>query len=169
MKAYRLAGWKQGGHYVEVAKPEAGPEQVLIRIGGAGICHSDLHIMHEWSPETMPELEPISPDFTLGHENAGWIETIGPGVPGWEEGQAVAVSPVWSCGRCAACRDGDDAYCEGPQTGSGGCESSTHCADPSREWRLRPGSMCRPERLERRRRTVSPPAHRTRGKRPPGC
>ncbi len=76
--------------------------------------------MHEWSPETMPELEFISPDFTLGHENAGWIEAIGPGVSRWEQGQAVAVSPVWSCGRCAACRDGDDAYCEGPQALTGG-------------------------------------------------
>jgi len=120
MKAYRLAGWKQGGHYVDVKQPEAGPGQVLIRMGGAGICHSDLHIMHEWSPETMPELAAFSPDFTLGHENAGWIAALGPGVTGWEEGQAVVVSPVWSCGCCAACRDGDDAYCEGPRTGSGG-------------------------------------------------
>jgi len=120
MRAYRLAGWKKGGHYVEVAEPEPGPGQVLIKMGGAGICHSDLHIMHEWSPELMPELEAFSPDFTLGHENAGWIERVGPGVVGWDEGQAVAISPVWSCGRCAACRAGDDNYCEGPRTGSGG-------------------------------------------------
>jgi len=69
-------------------------------MGGAGICHSDLHIMHEWSPEERPELAALVPDFTLGHENAGWIHRVGPGVQGWEEGQAVVVSPVWSCGRC---------------------------------------------------------------------
>jgi propanol-preferring alcohol dehydrogenase len=120
MRAYRLAGWKQGGHYVEVDQPEPGPGQVLIKMGGAGICHSDLHLMHEWSPELIPELEAFVPDFTLGHENAGWIEGVGSGVEGWEQDQAVAISPVWSCGRCAACRAGEDSYCEGPETGSGG-------------------------------------------------
>jgi len=120
MKAYRLAGWKKGGRYADVAKPEAGPGYVLIRMGGAGICHSDLHIMHEWSPETMPILAKIVPDFTLGHENSGWIEEVGPGVNGWEVGQAVVISPVWGCGRCAACRAGDDAYCENPMGVSGG-------------------------------------------------
>lgn len=120
MRAYRLVGWKQGGRYTDVKQPEPGPGQVLIRIGGAGICHSDLHIMHEWSPEVMPALEPMTPDFTLGHENSGWIDAVGSGVDGWDIGQAVVVSPVWSCGRCAACRAGDDTYCEGPQTGSGG-------------------------------------------------
>ena len=74
MKAYKLAGWKQGGHFVDVDEPEAGPGQVLIKIGGAGICHSDLHIMHEWSPEVMPALAALEPGFTLGHENAGWVE-----------------------------------------------------------------------------------------------
>jgi propanol-preferring alcohol dehydrogenase len=120
MRAYRLVGWKQGGRYVDVAQPEASAGEVLIRMGGAGICHSDLHIMREWSPDRIAELAHIEPDFTLGHENAGWVEAIGPGVQGWEVGQAVAVSPVWSCGRCAACRAGDDAYCEGPRTLSGG-------------------------------------------------
>jgi len=120
MRAYRLAGWKQGGRFAEVERPEPGPGQVRIRIGGAGICHSDLHIMHEWSPELMPELAQMTPDFTLGHENAGWIDALGEGVRGWETGQAVVVSPVWGCGVCAACRAGDDNYCEGPKTGSGG-------------------------------------------------
>ena len=120
MRAYKLAGWRKGGQYEEKATPEPGPGQVLLKMGGAGICHSDLHIMHEWSPEIMPELAHMTPDFTLGHENSGWIDRLGPGVDGWEEGQPVVVSPVWSCGRCAACRSGDDTYCEGPETGSGG-------------------------------------------------
>ena len=120
MKAYRLVGWKQGGHYVDVATPEAGAGDVLIRMGGAGICHSDLHIMHEWTPEIMADFAKIEPHFTLGHENAGWIEAIGSGVRGWEVGQAVVISPVWSCGRCAACLAGDDAYCEDSMNLSGG-------------------------------------------------
>jgi propanol-preferring alcohol dehydrogenase len=120
MKAFRLAGWKQGGHVVEVDTPRPGAGQVLVRMGGAGICHSDLHLMHEWSPEERPELAAMAPDFTLGHENAGWVEQLGAGVEGLEPGQAVVVSPVWGCGRCAPYRDGDDNYCEGPRTGSGG-------------------------------------------------
>lgn len=120
MKAYRLVGWKNGGHYVDVATPEAGAGEVLIRMGGAGICHSDLHIMHEWSPEIMADLAHINPDFTLGHENAGWVEAIGTGVQGWEVGQAVVISPVWACGLCAACRAGDDSYCEVRINPSGG-------------------------------------------------
>jgi len=120
MQAYRLAGWKEGGHFVEVPKPEPGPGQALIRMGGAGICHSDLHIMYEWTPETMPELGGMNPDFTLGHENAGWIEAVGPGVNGWAVDEAVVISPVWACGSCAACRAGDDAYCEDSPGVSGG-------------------------------------------------
>jgi propanol-preferring alcohol dehydrogenase len=120
MKAYKLVGWKQGGHYVDVEKPEAAAGEVLIRMGGVGICHSDLHILHQWSPDIMPELEQLEPNFTLGHENAGWIEAVGAGVQGWDPGQAVVVSPGWSCGRCAACHSGDDAYCERSSRESGG-------------------------------------------------
>ncbi|MEJ2176511.1 MAG: NAD(P)-dependent alcohol dehydrogenase [Gammaproteobacteria bacterium] len=120
MKAYRLAGWTKGGHFVDVAKPEPGAGEVLIKMGGAGVCHSDLHIMHEWAPENMPELAAIDYDFTLGHENGGFIEALGSGVSGWDVGQPVVVSPVWACRRCAACLAGDDAYCEGPTMLSGG-------------------------------------------------
>jgi propanol-preferring alcohol dehydrogenase len=136
MKAYRLNGWKQGGQYVDIPRPDAGPGDVLIRMGGAGICHTDLHILYEWSPEVMADLALMKPDFTLGHENAGWIEAIGAGVGGWEIGQAVAVSPVWSCGLCAACRAGDESYCEGapPLTGGIGLDGgfASHMAPPAR-------------------------------------
>jgi len=54
MKAYRLTGWKQGGQFADVPVPEPGAGEVRIKVGGAGICHSDLHIMHEWSPKRMP-------------------------------------------------------------------------------------------------------------------
>jgi len=54
MRAFRINNWKEGAAWVDVPKPEPGPGEVLIRIGGAGACHSDLHIMHEFSPETMP-------------------------------------------------------------------------------------------------------------------
>ncbi len=77
---------------------------MLIRIGGAGVCHSDLHILEEDFGFTPP--------FTLGHENAGWIAALGQGVTGWREGDAVAVYGPWGCGRCHACQLSMENYCE---------------------------------------------------------
>jgi len=59
--------------------------------------------------------------FTLGHENAGWVEQVGPGVDGLERGEPVIVYSVWGCGRCANCRVGAENYCEkGPLFSGGG-------------------------------------------------
>ena len=53
----------------------------LLKVAGAGACHSDLHLM-DWEPGLMP----FDPPFTLGHENAGWVERVGAGVHGVEVG-----------------------------------------------------------------------------------
>jgi propanol-preferring alcohol dehydrogenase len=108
MEALRLVGWKQPPELREVPEPEPGPGQVVVRIGGAGACHSDLHLMHDFTGENLP----WSPPFTLGHENAGWIESVGPGVDGWEQGEPVAVYGPWGCGQCHRCRTGFENYCE---------------------------------------------------------
>ncbi len=79
-----------------------------MRIGGAGACHSDLHLMHEFPPGLLP----FDPPFTLGHENAGWVESLGAGVTGLEPGQPVAVYGAWGCGRCGRCLQGMENYCE---------------------------------------------------------
>lgn len=107
MKAYQLTAWQQPPELREVPVPEPGPGQVLIKVGGAGACHSDLHLM-EWPPGTMG----FDPPFTLGHENAGWVESLGAGVEGLEEGEPVAVYGPWGCGRCRACRLSAENYCE---------------------------------------------------------
>ncbi len=107
MKAYQLTAWQSSPEMREVPVPEPGPGQVLIKVGGAGACHSDLHLM-EWPEGTMDFDLP----FTLGHENAGWVEAIGAGVEGLEEGEAVAVYGPWGCGRCRACRLSAENYCE---------------------------------------------------------
>ena len=101
MKALRLLAWQQAPELVDVEVPEPGPGQVLVRIGGAGACHSDLHVM-DMPPGQMAYELP----FTLGHENAGWIERVGAGVWGFAAGDAVAVYGPWSCGRCQACLQG---------------------------------------------------------------
>ncbi len=107
MKAYQLTAWQSAPEMREVAVPEPGPGEVLIKVAGAGACHSDLHLM-EWPEGTMA----FDPPFTLGHENAGWVEALGAGVEGLEEGEAVAVYGPWGCGRCRSCRLSEENYCE---------------------------------------------------------
>jgi propanol-preferring alcohol dehydrogenase len=107
MKAYQLTAWQSAPEMREVDVPEPGPGEVLIKVGGAGACHSDLHLM-EWPEGTMDFDLP----FTLGHENAGWVEGLGAGVEGLEVGEAVAVYGPWGCGRCRACRLSAENYCE---------------------------------------------------------
>ena len=110
MLAYRLMAWKGSAELCDIPTPEPGPGEVLIRIGGAGVCQSDLHIMHQYDGGH-PLLREIDPPFTLGHENAGWIEALGPGVNGWEVGQPV-VCATPGCGRCKNCIQGLATYCE---------------------------------------------------------
>ncbi len=104
MQAVRFVGVGRAPQIEDVPKPAAGPGQVLVKIGGAGVCHSDLHVMEE-------DLG-FTPPFTLGHENAGWIAALGEGVRGFKEGDAVAVYGPWGCGRCHACQLSMENYCE---------------------------------------------------------
>jgi propanol-preferring alcohol dehydrogenase len=108
MKALQLTQWQHDPELREVAQPDPGPGEVLVRIGGAGACHSDLHLIHDFPPGLMP----WDPPFTLGHENAGWVEAVGAGVTGLELGTPVAVYGPWGCGRCRRCRLGMENYCE---------------------------------------------------------
>lgn len=107
MRAYQLTQWQRPAEFRDVSVPEVGPDQVLIKIGGAGACHSDLHVF-EWPEGQVPWRLP----FTLGHENAGWVEQIGAGVCGLSPGDAVVVYGPWGCGRCKPCRLGRENYCE---------------------------------------------------------
>jgi len=120
VKAVRLLDWKSEPELVEVDRPEPGPGQVVIKVGGAGACHSDLHLMNDFEPGAAP----WSPPFTLGHENAGWVDAVGEGVTRFEPGQPVAVYGPWGCGRCERCTAGMEMYCEdlfaAPVPGGGG-------------------------------------------------
>jgi len=110
MKAFRLNEWQKGASWEEVSTPEPRSGQVLIRVGAAGACHSDLHLMHEWTPESFPGVAHFHLPFTLGHENAGWVEADASGE--MEPGTPVVVSPTWNCGVCRPCRNGATNYCE---------------------------------------------------------
>jgi alcohol dehydrogenase, propanol-preferring len=107
MRALRLVDWKHGPEFVDVGDPEPGPGEVRIRIGGAGACHSDLHLMYDFEGGLLP----WGPPFTLGHENAGWIDALGPGASEVQVGDAVAVYGPWGCGSCHRCVRGLENYC----------------------------------------------------------
>ncbi len=107
MKAFRLLAWQRPPELAEVEVPEPGPGEALIRVGGAGACHSDLHLM-DWPAGALPFGVP----FTLGHENAGWVEAVGRGVSGFAPGDPVAVYGPWGCGTCRSCIEGMDNCCE---------------------------------------------------------
>ncbi len=112
MKAFQLVGGSEDlvgtTSLNDVSQPDPGPGQVLVRVGGAGACHSDVTLM-EFSTAAPREVP-----MTLGHENAGWIEAFGPGTiasPGLEIGAPVAVYGAWGCGACQNCRKGMENYC----------------------------------------------------------
>lgn len=109
MKAVRLHGYGRRPVVEEVPEPElTGPLDVIVKIGGAGLCRTDLHIIEgQWREKSNVELP-----YILGHENAGWVQEVGSAVTNVAAGDAVIVHPLVTCGLCRACRAGDDMHCE---------------------------------------------------------
>ena len=108
MKAVRLHEYKTPPTLDEVPQPDlSGPQDVIVRIGGAGVCRTDLHLIDGWFAELMSPEMPL----TLGHENAGWVEAIGDAVTSTKVGDVVIVHPLRTCGVCWGCRHGEDMYC----------------------------------------------------------
>ena len=114
MRALRMTSWNHEPSLADVPAPEAGPGQAVLTMGGAGVCHSDLHVLYEFPAGAMPWTLPM----TLGHENAGWVHQLGPGSVGLEVGQPVAVYGPWGCGRCRACALGEENYCQNAALGT---------------------------------------------------
>ena len=108
MKAARLHTYHEPLAVDEIDEPRAvGPLDVVVRIGAAGLCRTDLHIQEgQWA-----EKSGVTLPYTLGHENAGWIHEVGSGVTNVEVGDTVIVHPFITCGLCRACRRGDDMHC----------------------------------------------------------
>ncbi len=108
MKAVRLHQYDQRPVIEEVPEPElSGPFDVIVKIGGAGLCRTDLHIIEgQWASRSGVTLP-----YTLGHENAGWVHEVGSGVTNVARGDTVILHPTPTCGLCRACRAGDDMHC----------------------------------------------------------
>jgi len=83
---------------------------VIVRIGGAGVCRTDLHIIEGvWKPHIDPTGDKLLP-LIMGHENAGWVEEVGKEVEGIKVGDPVIVHPKITGGTCLACRRGFDMH-----------------------------------------------------------
>ena len=108
MKAARLHSYHEPLKLEEVAEPAAvGPFDVVVRVGAAGLCRTDLHIQEgQWAEKSQVALP-----YVPGHENAGWVHEVGAGVTNVEVGDTVIVHPFISCGLCRPCRRGDDMHC----------------------------------------------------------
>ncbi|MEM1610826.1 MAG: NAD(P)-dependent alcohol dehydrogenase [Sulfolobales archaeon] len=109
MRAARLHSYGSPLRIEEIEYPRIErPFDVIIRIAGAGVCHTDLHIIQGmWKDIARPKLP-----YILGHENTGYVEEVAPGVEGFEKGDPVILHPLITCGRCPACRAGEDMHCE---------------------------------------------------------
>lgn len=108
MRAVRLHGYHQKPVIDEVPEPTVkDPLDVVVKIGGAGVCRTDLHIIEgQWDAAMDPGLP-----YTIGHENAGWVHEIGAGVTNVAVGDTVILHPTPTCGLCRACRAGQDMHC----------------------------------------------------------
>jgi threonine dehydrogenase-like Zn-dependent dehydrogenase len=90
-----------------IPRPEPGPDEVLVRVGAAGICGSDVEVLDGRRPAAFVRY-PIVP----GHEWAGTVEAVGALVEGIPEGAAVVAEGFRACGGCARCREGRTNLCE---------------------------------------------------------
>jgi NAD+-dependent secondary alcohol dehydrogenase Adh1 len=108
MQAVRLHHYDERPTVEDVPEPQiSGPHDVIVRIGGAGLCRTDLHIIEgQWESRAGVELP-----YILGHENAGWVHQVGSAVEDLAPGDTVIMHPLVTCGLCRACRAGDDMHC----------------------------------------------------------
>ena len=109
MKAVRLHKFHETPVIDEVPEPKiTNPLDVIVKIGGAGVCRTDLHIIEgQWDAAMGTPLP-----YILGHENAGWVHEVGDAVTNVQPGDTVILHPTPTCGLCHACRAGDDMHCD---------------------------------------------------------
>ena len=117
MKAYRIIEWGRAPEIVDVPVPEPRSGEVIVRVAGCGLCHSDLDMMR--MPRDVGESFGWQVPFTLGHETAGWVAALGKGVTGCAEGDPVALVTPSSCGECWYCTRGQDNSCPSGLSGRG--------------------------------------------------
>ena len=90
----------------DVPTPSPGPGEALVKVAGCGLCHTDLHYL-DHGVKTFK-----TPPLIMGHEAAGTVHELGPGVTGRAPGDRVLIPAVLSCGRCRYCRRGRENLCD---------------------------------------------------------
>lgn len=96
----------------DVPPPQVeGPNDVVVKVGAAGLCRTDLHIIEGVWKDIMDTDGSLLP-YIMGHENAGWVEDVGSNVTSVKPGDAVICHPLSTCGICLNCRYGHDMYCD---------------------------------------------------------
>ena len=111
LKAARLHQYGNPLQIDKIDTPRPKGESVLVKVGGAGVCHSDIHFMKgEWE-KTLDVKLPL----TVGHETAGYVEDMGESVQGFSKGDPVAIFGGWGCGICQSCKGGDEQLCFSPR------------------------------------------------------
>ena len=108
MRAVRVHEYHSEPRIDDIPEPTLqGPLDVIVKVGGAGVCRTDLHIVNgDWAQAMNPDLP-----YVIGHENAGWVHEIGEGVTNVAVGDTVILHPLPSCGLWLACRAGTDMHC----------------------------------------------------------
>lgn len=108
MLAVRVHDYHAEPSLDDIDEPKvSGPLDVLVEVGGAGLCRTDLHIIEgQWANKSNVTLP-----YTIGHENAGWVRDVGSAVTNVSPGDAVICHPLVTCGLCRSCRAGDDMHC----------------------------------------------------------
>jgi NAD+-dependent secondary alcohol dehydrogenase Adh1 len=109
MKAVRVHSYGKRPSVDDVPEPKVLEAfDVLVQVGAAGLCRTDLHIIEgQWA-----EKSGVGLPYVLGHENAGWVRETGSAVTNVVPGDTVILHPLVTCGLCRPCRSGDDVHCE---------------------------------------------------------
>jgi NAD+-dependent secondary alcohol dehydrogenase Adh1 len=107
MRAAQLQEYHRPLELIDAPEPEpVAARDVVIKVGGAGVCATDLH-----AQDGLMEPAGLELPIVLGHENAGWVHAVGSDVTTAKPGDAVLVYPAYSCGLCVNCRRALDMHC----------------------------------------------------------
>jgi L-idonate 5-dehydrogenase len=124
---------------IEVEMPQPGPGEVLVRLGAAGICGSDMHYYFHGGVGSFRIREPLTP----GHEASGLVAAVGQGVTRVKPGQSIAINPSRACGQCAGCREGRENLCTNMRF-LGSASVFPHMQGMFREYFTMPEQQCVP-------------------------
>lgn len=128
---------------VDVPTPEPGPGEVLLRLGAAGICGSDMHYYFHGRVGSFVIREPLVP----GHEASAVVVALGAGVQRLRPGDRVAINPSRPCGHCPGCREGRENLCSNMRF-LGSASVFPHMQGLFREFFTMPAGQCVPVETE---------------------